>query len=109
MRSRQVFSEEVIEKIAEAVADKVAERLSVPQTLVGICGIETMLGYSRNSTAVRKIIRGKDFPRPVPISDDGRPRWIKADIERWIDQKQRQDVMRGLRMAEELNRQRRLT
>lgn len=90
-----------LNKLAEIVARKLAQKLAVPPTLVGLSGIETMLGYSRNSPVIRKIVKSNDFPLPLRISGEGHPRWLKADVDEWIRKKQAEESRMAFQIQQE--------
>lgn len=41
------------------------------------------------SQAVQKIIPQDDFPRPLPLTENGQPRWIAGDVMAWRDARPR--------------------
>ena len=48
------------------------------------------LGYSDESTPVRRIVEQKDFPKPTTLISGGRRKWFKKDILNWIERQRNQ-------------------
>ena len=85
----QGLSDKDIDKIADAVVRRLGKQLKVPQELVSMNGIESMLGYAKNSSAARKLTKEPDFPAPLPLSENNRPRWLKKDVQDWIESRKK--------------------
>ena len=59
------------------------------------------LGYSDESTPVRRIIEQKGFPKPITLISGGRRKWFKKDILNWIERQrnQRSKIMLNVSQA----------
>lgn len=44
-----------------------------------------VLGYSKGSSPVRRIIEREDFPKATELVESGRRRWFKKDVMDWIE------------------------
>ncbi len=84
MHSAEIVNNEQT-KMIKAIALEVA-RLSASR-LVTTSGISIMCGLGENSNTVHRIIRDPSFPRPIQLCEGGRKRWLRSEVEAWIEEK----------------------
>ena len=74
------LSDSDVMRIARATADELAKRQAFIMTPKDLA---SFFGYAVDSTPMRKIISTPGFPPPIQLVDEGRPRWIRSDVEAW--------------------------
>lgn len=72
------LSDSDVRRIAQATADELAKRNAFMMTKSDVAAF---FGYSKNSCALTKILSLPGFPVPSQVIDDGRPRWVRAEVE----------------------------
>ncbi len=75
------------------LAKQVAKELKKGELLVSPNDIALMFGYAPNSTAIRQILEDPSFPAPVPLLEKGYRRYLRSDVEAWV-QKKREEQSR---------------
>ena len=72
--------------------EKLAKRIVQEQSkeLWSFNDVCAALGYSDESTPVRRIIEQKGFPKPITLISGGRRKWFKKDILNWIERQRNQ-------------------
>ena len=48
-------------------------------------GVALLCGYEADSTGVRQILQDPTFPSPVQLVEGGRKRWVRTEVEAWLD------------------------
>lgn len=83
--------------------DELAKRIVQEQNkeLWSFNDVCAALGYSDESTPVRRIIEQKGFPKPITLISGGHRKWFKKDILNWIERQrnQRSKIMLNVNQA----------
>lgn len=85
----------------KTIAKEVAQELRRTQSLVVTAAdIAAMCGYAANSHAIRQMLADPSFPPSVSLVEGGNRRYLRADVERWIQDRFRQqgrEIMAAMR------------
>ena len=76
----ELLSDSDVRRIAHATAEEIARRNSFMMTQKDIAAF---FGYSQTSSTLRKILALPDFPMSSQIVGEGRPRWVRSEVEAW--------------------------
>lgn len=73
---------------AKEIAKEVAKELKRTQSIVVTAtDIALMCAYTPGSTPVRQILEVPTFPPCVSLVEGGTRRYLRKDVERWIERK----------------------
>jgi phage pi2 protein 07 len=73
---------------AKEIAKEVAKELKRTQSIVVTAtDIALMCAYTPGSTPVRQILEDPTFPPCVSLVEGGTRRYLRKDVERWIERK----------------------
>lgn len=56
-----------------------AKRVLRTKAVLEYCGI--------SRTTLHRLLTRKAFPRPIELSDGGRPAWVISELDEWIEQR----------------------
>lgn len=81
------MEEKLISKsMLKELAVEISKQIKPPALIVNIRGVEEMLGFGTNSSAVRKLVKSPGFPPPFTLGDSTTHYWRRSDIAAWINQ-----------------------
>lgn len=73
---------------AKEIAKEVARELKRTQSIVVTANdIALMCAYAPGSTPVRQMLEDPTFPPCVSLVEGGTRRYLRKDVERWIERK----------------------
>ncbi len=76
------------EKLMRAIGLEFQKAKSV---VVSAAEIAIMCGYAPDSTPARRIIADPSFPQARSLVEGGNRRWLRSDVEQWVERKFRTD------------------
>lgn len=76
------FTEDMKKDIAERSAALIA-RATAPKALLSLRDIEALTGFAYYGKTLQRMIREKDFPRPVMIGEREK-RWFSGEVFRYL-------------------------
>ena len=79
------MDKENVRAIAQEVAAELARKLTKTRWVMSKPEVAEALGYSRQSSAIDRIIAEPDFPQPIDLADGNRRKWLTKDIEAWLE------------------------
>lgn len=71
--------------VAKDIAKEVV-KLSQSKLLTST-GVALICGYEADSSGLRQLLQDPSFPQPVQLVEGGRKRWVRAEVEAWLDLK----------------------
>lgn len=81
------------EKLLKAISLELQKTKSV---VVSAAEIAIMCGYAPDSSPVRRIIADPSFPPARSLIAGGNRRWLRSEVERWVERRFTEDARETL-------------